>query len=376
MAYTDIMDYSTRQNRLMERIQVDGLEALVVNPGPSLKYLTGLSFHLMERPVVVIFTPQSHPVIILPGLEAAKTSDLPYPITAFTYGEDPSSWNAVFSQAAEASGLSASRLVGVEPRSLRVLELRFLEEAAPQAEFIAAEETIASLRIFKDSNELDSMRKAVDIAQQALLATLPIIKAGVTEKQIAAELTVQLLRSGSDPELAFSPIVSGGPNAANPHASPSNRKLQPGDLLVIDWGATYNGYISDITRTFAIGQPDAEMSRIARIVAEANIAARTAAGPEVTAAEVDASARRVIEQAGYGQFFIHRTGHGIGMEGHEAPYIRPGNESPLHPGMTFTIEPGIYLPNRNGVRIEDNVVITATGIECLTSLPRELHILG
>jgi Xaa-Pro dipeptidase len=370
------MDYSTRQNRLMERIQVDGLEALVVNPGPSLKYLTGLSFHLMERPVVVIFTPQSHPVIILPGLEAAKTSDLPYPITAFTYGEDPSSWNAVFSQAAEASGLSASRLVGVEPRSLRVLELRFLEEAAPQAEFIAAEETIASLRIFKDSNELDSMRKAVDIAQQALLATLPIIKAGVTEKQIAAELTVQLLRSGSDPELAFSPIVSGGPNAANPHASPSNRKLQPGDLLVIDWGATYNGYISDITRTFAIGQPDAEMSRIARIVAEANIAARTAAGPEVTAAEVDASARRVVEQAGYGQFFIHRTGHGIGMEGHEAPYIRPGNESPLHPGMTFTIEPGIYLPNRNGVRIEDNVVITATGIECLTSLPRELHILG
>ena len=251
-----------------------------------------------------------------------------------------------------------------------------MEEAAPQAEFIAAEETIASLRIFKDSNELDSMRKAVDIAQQALLATLPIIKAGVTEKQIAAELTVQLLRSGSDPELAFSPIVSGGPNAANPHASPSNRKLQPGDLLVIDWGATYNGYISDITRTFAIGQPDAEMSRIARIVAEANIAARTAAGPEVTAAEVDASARRVIEQAGYGQFFIHRTGHGIGMEGHEAPYIRPGNESPLHPGMTFTIEPGIYLPNRNGVRIEDNVVITATGIECLTSLPRELHILG
>lgn len=376
MADAGIMDYSTRQNRLMERIQVDGLEALVINPGPSLKYLTGLNFHLMERPAVVIFTPQSHPVIILPELEAAKTSDLPYPMTAFTYGEDPSSWNAVFSQAAEASGLSASRLVGVEPRSLRVLELRFLEEAAPQAKFIAAEETIASLRMFKDSHELDSMRKAVDIAQRALKATLPIIKAGMTEKQIAAELTVQLLRSDSDPELAFSPIVSGGPNAANPHASPSNRKLQPGDLLVIDWGATYNGYISDITRTFAIGKPDAEMSRIARIVAEANISACTAAGPEVTAAEVDDSARRVIEQAGYGQFFIHRTGHGIGMEGHEAPYIRPGNKSPLHPGMTFTIEPGIYLPNRNGVRIEDNVVITDTGIECLTNLPRELLVLG
>lgn len=376
MADAGLMDYSARQKRLVERMRADGLDALTINPGPSLKYLTGLSFHLMERPVVVIFTPQSHPVIILPELEAAKTMGLPYPITAFTYSEDPLSWGAVFSKAAETSGLSASRLVGVEPRSLRVLELRFLEEAAPLAEYISAEETIASLRMVKDSIELDSMRKAVDIAQQALLATLPIIKAGVTEKQIAAELTVQLLRSGSDPEMAFSPIVSGGPNAANPHASPSNRALQPGDLLVIDWGATYNGYISDITRTFAIGQPDAEMVRIARIVAEANTAARTAAGPEVTADEVDASARRVIEQAGYGQFFIHRTGHGIGMEGHEAPYIRPGNDLPLQPWMTFTIEPGIYLPERNGVRIEDNVVITDTGIECLTNLPRELLVLG
>jgi len=376
MADAGLMDYSARQKRLVERMRADGLDALTINSGPSLKYLTGLSFHLMERPVVVIFTPQSHPVIILPELEAAKTMGLPYPITAFPYSEDPLSWGAVFSQAAETSGLSASRLVGVEPRSLRVLELRFLEEAAPLAEYISAEETIASLRMVKDSIELDSMRKAVDIAQQALLATLPIIKAGVTEKQIAAELTVQLLRSGSDPEMAFSPIVSGGPNAANPHASPSNRALQPGDLLVIDWGATYNGYISDITRTFAIGQPDAEMVRIARIVAEANTAARTAAGPEVTADEVDASARRVIEQAGYGQFFIHRTGHGIGMEGHEAPYIRPGNDLPLQPWMTFTIEPGIYLPERNGVRIEDNVVITDTGIECLTNLPRELLVLG
>jgi len=376
MADAGLMDYSARQKRLVERMRADGLDALTINSGPSLKYLTGLSFHLMERPVVVIFTPQSHPVIILPELEAAKTMGLPYPITAFPYSEDPLSWGAVFSQAAETSGLSASRLVGVEPRSLRVLELRFLEEAAPLAEYISAEETIASLRMVKDSIELDSMRKAVDIAQQALLATLPIIKAGVTEKQIAAELTVQLLRSGSDPEMAFSPIVSGGPNAANPHASPSNRALQPGDLLVIDWGATYNGYISDITRTFAIGQPDAEMVRIARIVAEANTAARTVAGPEVTADEVDASARRVIEQAGYGQFFIHRTGHGIGMEGHEAPYIRPGNDLPLQPWMTFTIEPGIYLPERNGVRIEDNVVITDTGIECLTNLPRELLVLG
>jgi len=370
------VDYPSRQKRLAEKIRADGLDAVALNPGPSLKYLTGLNFHLMERPVVAIFTPHEPPLIILPELEAAKIADLTYPVTPLTYGEDPLTWGAVFRKAAQSAGLPSGRLVGVEPRSLRVLELRFLEEAAPQAEYVSAEETVTALRIIKDKFELEVMRKAVAIAQQALLATLPIVKVGVTEIDIAGELTIQLLRSGSDPEMAFGPIVSGGPNSANPHASPSHRPLQPGDLLVIDWGAVYNGYVSDITRTFAIGPVEADLRHIAEIVADANAAGRTTAGPEVPAEDVDASTRQVIERAGYGQFFTHRTGHGIGMEGHEAPYIRSGNGIALQPGMTFTIEPGIYLPGRNGVRIEDNVVITATGIECLTDLPRELIELG
>jgi Xaa-Pro dipeptidase len=151
--------------------------------------------------------------------------------------------------------------------------------------------------------------------------------------------------------------------------------LQQGDMLVIDWGATYHGYISDLTRTFAIGKPDAEFQRIAAIVGEANAAGREAAGPGVTASQVDQATRRVIDAAGYGEYFFHRTGHGLGMEGHEAPYIRAGNELILQPGMTFTIEPGIYLPMRNGVRIEDNVVVTEQGIDCLSSLPRQLQVI-
>ncbi len=157
---------------------------------------------------------------------------------------------------------------------------------------------------------------------------------------------------------------------------PPGRALQAGDLLVIDWGAAWQGYFSDLTRTFAIGKPDGEMVRIARLVAEANAAGRGAARAGVPAGVVDAAARGIIEKGGYGAFFTHRTGHGLGMEGHEEPYIRAGNPLVLAPGMTFTVEPGIYLPERNGVRIEDNVVITETSVETFSSLPRDLIVLG
>jgi Xaa-Pro dipeptidase len=189
-------------------------------------------------------------------------------------------------------------------------------------------------------------------------------------------LTIQLLRHGSEPEFPFSPIVQSGPNSANPHATPSDRKLEWGDLLVIDWGARYDGYISDITRTFTIGGVDDQLAHIAQVVLDANCAARSAARPGISAANVDQAARDVIKASGYGDFFIHRTGHGIGMEGHEAPYIRAGNEMVLKPDMTFTIEPGIYLPGRGGVRIEDDVLISESGLESLTDLPRKLEIIA
>ena len=198
----------------------------------------------------------------------------------------------------------------------------------------------------------------------------------MTEKELASELVVQLLRHGSDSEMPFAPIVSGGPNSANPHASPTDRKLQIGDLLVVDWGATYEGYISDLTRTFAVGEVDVEYRKIHHVVQEANAAGRAAAKPGVPCADVDKAARGVIEKAGYAMYFTHRTGHGIGMEGHEEPYMRGDNMQLLEPGMAFTVEPGIYWPGRNGVRIEDNVVITETGADVLSDMPREICVVG
>lgn len=363
--------FSVRQSRLIAAIKNAGLDGLALNPGPSLTYLTGLNFHLMERPVVAIFTPHASPVLALPELETGKTSNLPYAVQIFAYGEDPSGWPAVFRQAAQAAGIEG-RLVGVEPRRLRVLELRLLETAAPGAQFISAEESLAGLRMRKEESELAAMRKAVEIAQLALQATLPQVKSGISERQLAAELTLQLLRAGADPEFPFSPIVSFGPNTANPHATLTDRPLAQGDLVLIDWGAAWEGYMSDLTRTFAFGQVEPELRRIAQVVRAANVAGRAAARPGAAADEVDRAARSVIEQAGYGLYFIHRTGHGLGLEAHEEPYIRAGNLQSLASGMTFTIEPGIYLPGRGGVRIEDNVVVTGGGAESLSDLPRDL----
>jgi Xaa-Pro dipeptidase len=362
---------TSRLTKLSAALRTGSLNALALNVGPSLTYLTGLHFHLSERPVVVIFAADNAPLIVLPELEMLKLADLPYAIKAFPYPENPAEWDGVFRKAVQSLGLDGKR-IGVEPRAMRLLEFRHVQAGAPEADFPDASEVVSRLRVRKDPDEIAAMRKAVKVAQSALEATIPLIKVGMTEKELAAELIVQLLRHGSQSEMPFSPIVSGGPNSANPHASPSERKLQPGDLLVIDWGAAVDSYISDLTRTFAVGEVTPEFKKIHQIVLEANAAGRAAAKPGVPCANVDKAARAVIEQAGYGQYFTHRTGHGIGMEGHEEPYIRGDNMQLLEPGMAFTVEPGIYLPERNGVRIEDNMVITEDGVECLSGLERNL----
>jgi Xaa-Pro dipeptidase len=364
-----------RLNNLLASLRDSKLDAVILNPGPMLTYLTGLQFHLMERPVVLFVAPGKDPVLVLPELELPKVDLFPYKVQAFAYGELPSEWDVAFRKAAQAMGLDGKR-IGVEPRQLRLLEFSHVKAGAPEAEYPDASEVLSRLRLKKDKTEVDAMRRAVKIAQDALEATIPLIKIGMTERELSSELVIQLLKHGSDSELPFSPIVSGGPNGANPHASPSKRKLQAGDLLVVDWGAAYDGYISDLTRTFAMGEVDAECTKIHKIVQEANAAGRAAGKPGVPCASVDIATRDVIEKSGYGKYFTHRTGHGIGMEGHEDPYMRGDNMQLLEVGMAYTVEPGIYLPNRNGVRIEDNMVITESGADCLSDMPREIRIVG
>jgi Xaa-Pro dipeptidase len=368
------VSYQDRQNQLGVALQESDLQGMVLNAGPSLTYLTGLHFHLSERPVLGMFTPGMPPLIVLPELEAGKLADLTYPIQDFTYGELPETWAGICFNAVQAAEFPGKR-VGIEPRRMRVLELNLLQSGEMGTVYVPGGKPLEQIRIHKDTAEIVAMQKAVDIAQKALVSAIPLIKPGIAERELAAEITIQLLRQGSDSQLPFTPIVASGPNSANPHSFPGERHLQEGDMLIIDWGANIGGYYSDLTRTFALGEPGDEMKTIAKIVKMANKAAREIAAPGVAAQDIDQAARQVIEEAGFGKYFVHRTGHGLGLEGHEAPYIRDGNLQSLEPGMTFTIEPGIYLPGRGGVRIEDDVLITDQGLRSFSDLPRALHIL-
>ena len=362
---------NTRIQKCVELIKANDLAGVVLNPGQSLTYLSGLHFHLMERPTVLIITHKGETAVILPELEKGKLTGDAAQLQAFTYGDNPASWHTAFEQAASTLKLETGR-VGVEPGQLRFLELQYLNAAFPGVDFLDGSEVFAALRLNKDEEEIAKMRRAALIAQEALLATLPTLRLGVTEKVVANELIVQLLRAGSDPNLLFEPIVAFGENSANPHAVPTDRALTPGDLVLTDWGASFDGYLSDITRTFTFGGVEDELQQIGKIVLRANQAGRAAGAAGLAAGVVDRAARAVIEEAGYGLNFFHRTGHGLGMAPHEAPYIYTENDQILTPGMTFTVEPGIYLPGRGGIRIEDDVVVTADGLQTLTDLPREV----
>jgi Xaa-Pro dipeptidase len=356
----------------LERFNIQGAVAI---PGPTLRYLTDREFHLMERPVFLIVTIDQDPVMVLPELESTRVDDAGGRIQIFSYAEDDASRLTALKNAVDLIGSSALTLA-VEPLSMRYFELELLRSAAPDWEFQSGTELFTVLRAKKDEAEIKHIRKAVEIAETALQETLPLIKVGMSEHDLAAELVIQLLRANSETALPFQPIVASGPNSALPHATPTDRLLAPGDLLILDWGARSGGYISDITRTFAIGEVEPEFKRFHQVVLEANTAGRSAVKPGTSCDAIDQATRQVIIDAGYGERFIHRTGHGIGLEAHEPPNIRSGELVPLEAGMTFTVEPGIYLPGRAGVRIEDNVLVTENGFGTLTTLERTLEVVG
>ena len=364
------------QQRLAKLLQLAAqsqLDAVAIMPGPNMQYFSGLHFHLSERPTLAIFPLTGQPALICPAFEATKTQRSPIAWQLFTYvdGQEP---QEVFHAACHALQLDQSRL-GVEAYKMRVLELRLLEKAAYAIKCEPADALIAQLRMIKDADEIAAMRRAIEITEQALDDVLDAVRVGMTERQIANLLTQALLQRGAE-GLAFEPLIQSGPNAALPHATAGERVIQSGEVLLLDFGITSDGYNSDITRTFVIGEPAAEIKKIYELVKHANAAGRAAARPGATGQDIDRAARKVIADAGYGQYFTHRTGHGLGLEGHEPPYMVEGNTIPLEVGNTFTVEPGIYVPGLGGVRIEDDVLITENGAESLTTYDRELRVIG
>jgi Xaa-Pro aminopeptidase len=249
------------------------------------------------------------------------------------------------------------------------MELKGVEALA--ACVVDANGLIGNLRIYKDEQEIEQLQRAVHILEASFDAVLSYIRAGVTEAQIAAQLEFEMRKRGSE-GTPFGTIVASGYRGASPHGRAGEKEIVSGELVVMDFGSIVNGYVGDICRTVAVGTLSPELEEIYQTVQQAQQAALDRIKPGVTAHEVDQAARKVIETKGYGEYFTHRTGHGLGLSSHEAPYIMKNSDMVLQPGMAFSIEPGIYLPGKAGVRIEDNIIITEDGFVNLMSLSKEL----
>lgn len=345
----------------------DDAQAIVLVPGANLLYFTALDMHLSERPTIALLQ-GNQTSFIIPELEVAQLDKHPHLKDARLFAwSDTDGYQGAFDRAIDALGLRGKTL-GVDDKTMRVFELLAFLQADPTLKIEEYGKRMLEIRSIKAADEIDAMREAVRRSEAGLRAALSKIHAGMTEQQIAELLDEEVRAAGCD-SMAFSTLIQSGPNSAIPHGSVTDRAVREGDFLLIDFGGRYNGYPADITRTFVIGQPTDEMRRIHETVLAANRAAIAAIKPGVSCGAVDKAARDVIEAAGYGAYFTHRLGHGLGIEVHELPQMASLVEDELQAGMVFTVEPGIYVPGVGGVRIEDNVVVIPDGAEVLTSFP-------
>lgn len=355
-----------RIRRAQQVMEESGVDLLVVGPSSDFRYLTGHEPHLSERLTALVLPWQGRGTIVVPRLEAPLLAHLSDRFE-FSVWEETESPTQRVADMARASG-TETVVVNDQLWSGFLLQL---QNRISNATFRAGSEILKQLRVVKDQAELDILREAsrrTDAAWEEFCQTERLT--GRSERQIGDRLAA-IMASHGMPRLEFC-IVGSGPNGASPHHRTGDRVVQPGDPVVIDFGGTLEGYFSDITRTPVAGEPDPEFVTIYQVVQEAQQAALEAIKPDVACQDVDRAARRVISERGYGEYFVHRLGHGIGMTGHEDPYLVEGNTEKLRVGMVVSDEPGIYIPGRWGVRIEDTVVVTESGGERLNHVSREL----
>lgn len=360
-------DHQGRVRRAAEEAGRQGFSALVVAPSPDLRYLCGYEPMPLERPTLLVLRPDADPVMLVPELERPLAAGSPggraFQLVGWSDGDDPYD--------AAARLLPSQGRVGIGDRTW-ASHLIGLQAAVPGAAFEPASPVLGRLRAAKDADELAALRRAGRAADETFRQILRTRFEGRREEEIAADLAEMLVTNGH--ARADFTIVASGPNAASPHHEPSGRTILPRDAVVMDFGGELGGYFSDISRTVVVGEEPDGFREVYDLVHDAQEAAFRAVRAGTLAGEIDAVAREMIEGAGYGERFIHRTGHGIGLEVHEDPYLVRGNDFELTPGVTFSIEPGIYLPGRFGVRIEDIVAVTAEGAERLNRSTRELQI--
>ena len=344
-----------------------GLDALLLTPGPDLRYVSGYDAKPLERLTCLVVPASGEafmmvPRLELPAAEASPASRLGLEFVPWDETDDP------YAMAAARLGRPAK--VGLADRMWAMSTLRF-REVLPGTEQVLAGSVLRELRMRKSPAEVAALREAGEAIDSVHRRVPELLRAGRTEREVARDIAEAILASGH--ATVDFVIVASGPNGASPHHDVSDRVIQAGEPVVVDIGGQlHNGYCSDSTRTYSVGEPPAEFAAYYEVLRQAQEAACQAVRPGVPCESIDAAARDIIAAAGYGEYFVHRTGHGIGIETHEEPYIVSGNGEPMEPGFAFSVEPGIYLPGRHGARIEDIVVCTGDGFERLNNTPREL----
>jgi Xaa-Pro aminopeptidase len=360
-------DFKGRLARAAIETRTAGLDALLITPSADLIYLLGYNAPPLERLTALVVRPGADPILLVPQLERPRAGDSPAGnlVEIATWRDEEDSYQ-VLRRIVPDTGV-----FGVSDR-MWALHVLGIQAVAAEAKLVPASRVLAKLRGRKDAGEINLLGRAARSADEAFNRIAREGLAGRPEKDVARSLRQHLVDTGSDEAIFW--IVGSGPNGASPHHDPGDRGIRTGETVVLDFGGRVGGYCSDITRTVSVGKPSAEAEEVHGIVRLAQETAFRVIKPGVPAEEVDQAARRVIEDAGYGDAFIHRTGHGIGLEEHEPPYIVRGNTEPLEAGMTFSIEPGIYLQGRFGVRIEDIVAVTEDGAGRLNHAPRDLTV--
>ena len=361
---------SARLERTQQRMEELGVDVLLLSLGADLPWLTGYEAMPLERLTMLVVPRDGSATLVVPRLEAPRVDEDPdvFAIRPWSEGDDP-----VQLVAALAGLAGAVREVAISDRTWATFVLA-LQATMPAAYWRPSSHVTSPLRAVKDDEEVTALAAASAaadrVAAQLLAGEIPLI--GRTERQVSHDIGQRLMAEGHE-KVNFA-IVGSGPNSASPHHDAGGRRIVAGEPVVCDFGGTMDGYCSDITRTVWTGEPTPEQREMYDVLQEAQALGVAAAQVGVTCEAVDEAARKVIDGAGYGEWFIHRTGHGIGLEEHEDPYIAAGNKLPLSPGHAFSVEPGIYLTGRFGARIEDIVVATPAGPRALNHVSHDLTV--
>lgn len=355
-------------NNLQDYMISEAIDVIYLDNPNTVAYFTNFESNPHERIVAYIVT-QKHDFLFVPALEKEEASSQSNVEKIHSYSDEENPWAIIQEKTLEIT--DTINLVCIDEKTLTVARYFSLQTAFDTKNFEDISGLIEQMRIVKTDDEIKKMKEAGRLADEALQIGIDSLQQGITEQEVVAIIEMEMKNKGVS-EMSFPTLVLFGDHAASPHGNPGNRKLEENEFVLFDLGVIYNGYASDATRTVAFGTVDERASEIYETVLKAERAAQTAVKPGMRAGELDQIARKIIEDAGYGEYFNHRLGHGIGKTAHEFPSINGSNETLLEPGMCFSIEPGIYIPGDIGIRIEDCVYVTEDGCEPFTTMDKEL----